>query len=119
MLVNATSTNYTASTEATTHIQDEYDKDTPTRELSSERCSDSGCEQRSCRFHCKKCDRIFCHEHAEMHILRGEFVPSGYGSGVHKMFQEDISSDESDSDKENSSGEQKEESDTESSSDTW
>ena len=51
--------------------------------------------------------------------MRGEFVPSGYGSGVHKMFQEDISSDESDSDKENSSGEQKEESDTESSSDTW
>ena len=54
-----------------------------------------------------------------MHIMRGEFVPLGYGSGVRMMFAEDISADESDSPDENSSGEQKDESDTESSSDTW
>ena len=62
----------------------------------------------------------FCFDHIGMHYQKGEFVPTGFGSGLYKGYCEAVEESESE---DTSSGDQKEESDSDydsdSSSDTW
>ena len=58
----------------------------------------------------------YCWEHIGMHFQRGEFIPKGFGIGTFRKYCRTVAESESE---EMSSDEMKEESDSESASETW